>query len=90
MFRGFFEVNTHASLFDVIPPRYRSASVGLFNMMAFFFGGLSGLLMGRLSDAYGVHGFEIGFALMGGVYALGALLMAFSFFFTFKRDRIRE
>lgn len=90
VFRGFFEVNTHASLFDVIPPRYRSASVGLFNMMAFFFGGLSGLLMGRLSDAYGVHGFEIGFALMGGVYALGALLMALSFFFTFKRDRIRE
>ena len=90
VFRGFFEVNTHASLFDVVAPRYRSTAVGLFNMMAFFFGGLSGMLMGRLSDAYGVRGFEIGFALMGGVYALGGALMLVSFFFTFKRDRVTE
>ena len=90
VFRGLFEVNTHASLFDVIAPKYRSTAVGLFNMMAFFFGGLSGLLMGRLSDTYGVRGFEIGFALMGGVYAVAGVLMLISFFFTFRRDRVVE
>jgi hypothetical protein len=43
-----------------------------------------------LSQRYGVRGFEIGFALMGGAYFAAAFVMAISFFFTFKRDRIAE
>ena len=88
--RGFFEVNTHATLFDVVPARYRSTSVGIFTVFAFLFGGLSGVLMGKLSESHGVHGFEIGFALMGGTYVVGALFMLFAFLFTFRRDRISE
>ena len=90
VFRGFFEVNTHATLFDVMPPQYRSTSVGIFTVFAFLFGGLSGIVMGALSQRYGVHGFELGFGLMGGAYLLGAALMAVAFFFTFRRDRIAE
>lgn len=90
VFRGFFEVNTHASLFDVVAPQHRSTAVGLLNMIAFFFGGLSGVAMGALSHSRGVHGFEIGFGIMAGTYALGAALLAFSFFFTFNKDRIAE
>ena len=90
VFRGFFEVNTHATLFDVMPPQYRSTSVGIFTVFAFLFGGLSGIVMGALSQRYGVHGFELGFGLMGGAYLLGATLMAVAFFFTFRRDRIVE
>ena len=90
VFRGFFEVNTHATLFDVMPPQYRSTSVGIFTVFAFLFGGLSGIVMGALSQRYGVHGFELGFGLMGGAYLLGAALMAVAFFFTFRRDRIVE
>ena len=90
VFRGFFEVNTHTSLFDVMPPKYRSTSVGIFTVFAFFVGGLSGVLMGWLSQTYGVRGFEIGFGLMGGTYVVGALLMLVSFLVTFKRDRIVE
>ena len=90
VFRGFFEVNTHASLFDVVAPEHRSTAVGLLNMIAFFFGGLSGVAMGALSQRWGVRGFEIGFGIMAGTYALGAALMAFSFFFTFNRNRIVE
>jgi len=90
VFRGFFEVNTHASLFDVVAPEHRSTAVGLLNMIAFFFGGLSGVAMGALSQRWGVRGFEIGFGVMAGAYALGAALMAFSFFFTFSKNRITE
>ncbi len=90
IFRGFFEVNTHASLFDVVPPAYRSTAVGLLNMIAFFFGGLSGVAMGALSHRWGVRGFEFGFGVMAGTYVIGALLMAFSFFFTFNRNRVIE
>ena len=90
VFRGFFEVNTHASLFDVVAPKYRSTAVGLLNMLAFFFGGLSGILMGHLSRSQGVAGFELGFALMGGVYAVAGCLMLCSLFFTFKKNRVME
>ena len=88
--RGFFEVNTHASLFDVIPPEYRSTSVGIFALFAFFVGGLSGVFMGGLSQNYGVMGFEVGFLAMGLFYLAGALVMMISFFITFNRDRISE
>ena len=90
VFRGFFEVNTHASLFDVVAPAHRSTAVGLLNMIAFFFGGLSGVAMGALSQRWGVRGFEIGFGIMAAAYALGAALMAFSFFFTFNKNRVTE
>ena len=90
VFRGFFEVNTHASLFDVIAPPYRSTAVGIFMVFAFFFGGLSGVIMGALSQRYGVRGFEIGFALMGAAYFIAAFVMMISFFFTFRKDRIVE
>jgi len=90
VFRGFFEVNTHASLFDVVAPEHRSTAVGLLNMIAFFFGGLSGVVMGALSQKWGVRGFEMGFGMMAGAYVLAAVLMALSFFFTFKRNRVKE
>ena len=59
-------------------------------MVAFFFGGLSGVAMGALSQKWGVRGFEAGFCVMAAFYAAGAALMAFSFFRTFNRDRIVE
>lgn len=91
VFRGFFEVNTHASVFDVIEPKYRSAAVGCMLFVAFFIGGvLSGWVMGALSHSYGLRGFEIGFALTGAAYALAGVLMSISFFFTFRRNRIVE
>ena len=90
VFRGFFEVNTHATLFDVVPPQFRSTSVGIFTVFAFLFGGLSGIVMGALSQRYGVRGFELGFCIMGAAYVVGAALMAVAFFFTFRKDRTAE
>lgn len=90
VFRGIFEVNTHASLFDVVATEHRSTAVGLLNMIAFFFGGLSGVAMGALSQKWGVRGFEVGFGVMAAAYAVGALLMAYSFFFTFRKNRVVE
>ena len=68
------------------------AVIGRFQikLVAFLFGGLSGVVMGALSQRYGVRGFEIGFAVMGAAYVLGAAAVSVSFFFTFFRDRIVE
>lgn len=90
VFRGLFEVNTHASVFDVVPSAHRSTVVGCMIMCAFFVGGFSGVLMGLLADVYGTRGFEVGFGVMGGAYLIAALILAISFFVTFRRDRITE
>ena len=52
--------------------------------------GLAEVAMGKLSDAYGIFGIEIGFAVLGVTYLLAACVMAISFFFTFRRNRIVE
>ena len=90
LFRGLCEVNTHASLFDVVPPQHRSTAEGLTTMIAFLVGSLSPLMMGALSDQYGIRGFEIGFVALGVTYALGAAAMIVSFLFTFSKNRVVE
>jgi len=90
IFRGLIEVNTHPSLFDVIEPRYRSTAEGLMNLVTFLIGSTSPLMLGALSDRYGVHGFEIGFAILAGVYVLGALSMLLSWRFFFASHHVRD
>lgn len=89
LFRGLFEVNTHASVFDVVPARHRASVVGFMLLLAMGLGALfSGELMGWVFSSFGDRAYSVAFALMGGTYALAALLMSVSFFFTFRRDRI--
>ena len=95
--RGFFEANTHASVFDVIESRYRSTAVGLMAMCAFVVGSLSPLFLGFMgerskcaADPSGVAGFGTGFACLGAFYLVGAACMAIAFFFTFRKDRIKN
>ena len=90
VFRGLFEVNSHASLFDVVPSAHRSTAEGMMTMIAFFIGSLSPLMFGALSDKYGLRGFEIGFSVLGAGYVLGAVAIAVSFFWTFKKNRSLE
>ena len=90
VFRGLCEVNTHASLFDVVPPEHRSTAEGLATMIVFLVGSLSPLMIGALSDRYGIRGFEIGFVVLGVSYVVGAAMLLLSFFFTFKKDRVVE
>lgn len=53
-------------------------------------GSLSPLVIGALSNRYGIKGFEIGFSLMGAAYLFGACSMGYAALFTFKKDRIQE
>ena len=91
LFRGLFEVNTHASVFDVVPARHRASVVGFMLLLAMGLGALfSGELMGWVFSSFGDRAYSIAFSLMAATYALAALLMSVSFFFTFRRDRIGE
>ncbi len=91
VFRGLFEVNTHASLFDVVPPKYRSTAVGLMTMTAFILGTVPPKLIGRFCDLHGkVAGIQQGFSVLACAYVLGAIAIFCSMLFTFKRDRVVE
>ena len=91
LFRGLFEVNTHASVFDVIPAEHRASVVGFMLLLAMGIGAVfSGELMGWVFETFGTRAHGIAFALMGGTYLLAAILMSISFLFTFKKNRITE
>lgn len=91
LFRGIYEANTHAALFQVIPPHRRASAVGIMTMLAFLAGSLSPWLLGRLreSSPAGV-GLSQGFSALSGAYVLGGLALLVAVLFTFKRDRIVE
>ena len=88
--RGTYEANTQTSAFDVVRPENRATVVAVADLAGMLIGSLSPLVIGALSNHYGIKGFEIGFSLMGGAYLLGAGSMAYAALFTFKKDRIVE
>lgn len=88
LFRGLYEANTHAALFQVIAPRHRASAVGIMTMLAFLVGSLSPWLLGLLRESYPAgRGLRHGFCALSGAYLLGGLAVLTAVLFTFKRDR---
>ena len=89
-FRGLYEANTHAALFQVIAPRHRASAVGVMTMLGFLVGSLSTLFLGYLSDRFPGHGLGLsyGFSALSGAYLLGGLALLVAVHVTFKRDFI--
>lgn len=95
LFRGLYESNTHASLFDVIEPKFRGSAVGVMVMLAFLVGSMAPWLMGYLSGELSMNGepargLSYAFAGYGFAYVIGALAVGVGLMFFFKRDRIVE
>ncbi len=88
--RGTYEANTQTSAFDVVRPENRATVVAVADLAGMLIGSLSPLVIGALSNRYGIKGFEIGFSLMGAAYLFGACSMGYAALFTFKKDRIQE
>ena len=53
-FRGIYDSNLYAALFDVIAPDLRASSVGVMTAFAFIVGALAPLLLGYLKTDYGL------------------------------------
>lgn len=89
--RGLYEANTHASLFDVIEPRFRASAVGIMVMLGFLAGSISPWLLGRMREtAASTQGLSAGFAALSAAYLIGALAVGAALLFTFDRDRYVE
>ncbi|MDO5309017.1 MAG: MFS transporter [Planctomycetia bacterium] len=89
--RGFYECNTHASIFETVPVKYRSTTVGFMIMFAFLIGSWSSQLVGILHDTYGIQlGYRYGFFMLGSTWVIGALCVGIAAFGTYKKDRERR
>ncbi|MBI5396998.1 MAG: MFS transporter, partial [Verrucomicrobia bacterium] len=91
LFRGLYESNTHAAMFDVIEPRHRASAVAITVMVAFLVGSTSPLLLGKCREWFGAaHGLSYGFAGLSVAYLIGAAAVTAARIFFFRRDRITE
>lgn len=89
--RGFYECNTHASVFETVPVKYRSTTVGFMIFFAFIIGAWSSQMVGAFCDAFGVEqGYRYAFAVLGGAWIIGAAAVGCAAFGTFKGDRQRR
>lgn len=85
-FRAFFDANTYAILYDVIPSRYHSSSSAVLQMFGFGMGSLAPLILGALSSGLGLGK---GIALLGCVWVFAAVVMLVARTFFFEKDAAR-
>ena len=87
---GVVGANQFTMIFDVVPSQYRAGSIGFLNVIAGLVGSTAPIILGTLSQGYGVRGFEIGFASFGGVVFVAVASLVSAMLFTFKSDLIKE
>ena len=82
-FRGVYDSNQFASIFDVIAPRYRASAMGVMLAFAFAFGALAPVVLGLVKDAFTM---SAGLAALSVFFVAGAALIAAARIFFLKRD----
>ncbi|GAB2565239.1 MFS transporter [Spirosoma areae] len=83
LFRGVYDSNIVASLYEVVPVRWRSSSYGLMLMGAFLTGAFAPYLLGVLKPTLGL---SAGLSGLSVSYLLGSSAIATAAYFFFKRD----
>jgi predicted MFS family arabinose efflux permease len=71
-FKGMYDANIFASIFDVVRPEQRGAAAGLMNMVGWMGGGIAPLAVGVVAKQAGL---SAAISLAAGVYVLGAALL---------------
>ena len=84
-FRGVYDSNLFASLFDVLEPKYRATGSGLMLAFAFLIGSASPLLLGWARDHVDL---DTGITLLAAVYLVSSILIFIARQWTFHRDEI--
>ncbi|MBX7122264.1 MAG: MFS transporter [Opitutaceae bacterium] len=86
-FRGLYDSNLFATLFDIIPLRYRSTATGLMLSCAFTVGATSPTLLGYAKQYINL---DIGISWLAVVYALCAVTLFVALRKYFLRDYVEE
>ena len=84
VFRGVYDSNLMASLFDMIPQRYHASGAGIMLSCAFVFGSTSPLALGIMKERFAS---ATGIASLAAFYLAGAVFIAVARAKTFGRRR---
>ena len=84
-FRGIYESNLYATLFEVVAPRLRSSAVGGMICGAFLIGALAPVIMGAMKERLGL---AWGLAGLSAVYAFSGMVLFVAWAFFFRRDLV--
>ena len=87
LFRGVYDSNIFAALYDVIEPKYRSTATGLMLMFAFITGAAAPYILGLIKPALGL---AWGLSALSIVYIFSALCIFAAVRFFYKKDLIIE
>ena len=85
LFRGAYDSNIFASLFEVIKPEIKSSASGLMIMCAFLAGAFSPVILGMLKPTFGL---AAGLSWLWPSYFIGSVLIFIASVFTFNKDRV--
>ncbi len=81
--RAFFDANTWAILYDVIPTKYQSSASGIMLMIGFGVGSLSPLVLGYLKPLIGL---SLGISLLSIVWIICGILLIIAYKYSFNKD----
>lgn len=84
--RAFFDANTYAVMYDVIPEKHRASASGTMLMIGFGIGSLSGWILGALKPLIGLG---TGITLLAAVWLPCSLLLMLAYKFTYERDYLK-
>lgn len=84
IFRGWYDSNIVASLYEVVPEKIRSTAYGLMLMCAFLVGATSPYLLGALKPTLGL---SAGLSYLSIMYLLGAALIGVAATWFFTKDQ---
>lgn len=73
-FKGMYDANIWASLYDVVRPRFRASALGFMNSIGWLGGGLAPVAIGAMSERYGMSG---SISATSAIYLVVGLLMSF-------------
>jgi MFS family permease len=81
--RAFFDANTWAVLYDVIPPKYQSSASGIMLMTGFGVGSMAPIVLGYLKPMIGL---SLGISLLSVIWVVCGVLLLIAYKFYFKKD----
>jgi sugar phosphate permease len=85
LFRGIYDSNLFAALYDVIEVRFRSTASGIMLMFAFIVGSISPLVLGIIKPKIGLSN---GLAFLSLFYVFAAMCIGIALVFFYKRDKV--
>lgn len=86
-FRGIYDSNLYAALFDVVEPEFRATSVGIMTAFAFIIGAFAPLILAMIKTSYGL---SVGISSLSIFYFLAAIMIFLAIKFFFKNDYYEE